>query len=121
MNARGVVLLVGDDRSNLELLSQQLDREGYATLTAVSLEELDQAIRGKAKVVFSLIDIAGFGEDIWGRCEALVRIGTPFIVIAPRRSPALQRQSMKYGASGLLTRPLEFKDLMESVHAMLGD
>jgi DNA-binding NtrC family response regulator len=121
MNARGVVLLVGDDRSNLELLSQQLDREGYATLTAVSLEELDQAIRGKAKVVFSLIDIAGFGEDIWERCEALVKSGAPFIVIAPRRSPALQRESMKRGASGLLTMPLDFRDLMECIHTVLGD
>jgi DNA-binding response OmpR family regulator len=121
MDAAGVVLLVASDRRNLEILSQQLDHEGYATLTATSLEELDQAIRGKVQPAFSLIDVTGFGDDIWERCEALSKSGTPFVVIAPRRSPALQRESMKHGASGLLTRPLEFKDLMESVHAVLGD
>jgi DNA-binding response OmpR family regulator len=121
MNTAGVVLLVVSDRSNLELLSQQLDHEGYATLAATSLEELDRAIRGKVQPAFSLIDVAGFGDDIWDRCEALAKSGTPFVVIAPRRSPALQRESMKYGASGLLTRPLDLKNLMECIHIVLGD
>jgi DNA-binding NtrC family response regulator len=121
VSAKAVILVVDSDRSNLELLSQQLDREGYGTVEGASLDELDQTIQGKARIALSLIDISGFDQRIWERCEALVKSGTPFIVISPRRSPAVQRESMKCGASGLLTKPLSFTDLMECVRTVLGD
>lgn len=121
MSAKIVILVVDSERGSLELLSQQLDREGYNTIPATSLAELDQVIREKAEVALSLIDISGFDQRIWERCEALVKSDTPFIIIAPRRSPAVQRDSMKCGASGLLTKPFDFKDLMECVHTVLGD
>jgi len=112
---------VDSNRSNLELLSQQLEQAGYETLAAASLEELDQAIRGKEKIALSLIDISGFDRHIWERCEQLSKLKTPCIVISPQRSPAVQRESMKHGASGLLVKPLDFKDLLEHIHTALGD
>lgn len=121
MSGKAVILVADSDPSNLELLSQQLGRGGYDVLSAASLEELDRAIQGKTKIALSLVDISGFDQRIWERCEALVKSGTPFIVIAPQRSPAVQRQSMKCGASGLLTEPLDFKNLMEYVHTVAGD
>jgi DNA-binding response OmpR family regulator len=116
-----VILVADSDRGNLDFLSHQLDREGYGTVGASSLEELDQAIEGKVGIALLLIDISGFDQRIWERCEALVRSGVPFIVISPRRSPAVQRDSMRCGASVLLTKPFDFKDLMEHVHTVLGD
>jgi DNA-binding response OmpR family regulator len=121
MSAKTLILVVDSERGSLELLSQQLDREGYNTLTATSLAELDQVTRGKAEVALSLIDISGFDQRIWERCERLLKSGTPFIVISPRRSHAVQRDSVKCGASGLLTKPLDFKDLVEHIHTVIGD
>jgi DNA-binding response OmpR family regulator len=114
-------MVVDSNRSSLELLSQQLGREGYQTLTAASLDELDQAIQGKEKIALSLIDISGFDQRIWERCEELHKAKTPFIVISHRRSPTIQRHSMKHGASGLLVKPVDFKDLLEHIHTVLGD
>ncbi len=121
MSAKSIVLVVDSNRSNLELLSQQLEQAGYETLVAASLEEFDQAIRGKEKIALSLIDISGFDRHIWERCEQLSKLKTPCIVISPQRSPAVQRESMKHGASGLLVKPLDFKDLLEHIHTALGD
>jgi DNA-binding NtrC family response regulator len=121
MSAKSVILVVDNNRSNLELVSQQLGQAGYQTLTAASLEELDQAIQGEEKIALSLIDISGFDRHIWKRCEELHKAKTPFIVISPRRSPNIQRNSMKQGASGLLAKPLDFKDLLEHIHTVLGD
>jgi DNA-binding NtrC family response regulator len=121
MSAKAVILVADSDRGNLDFLSHQLDREGYGTVSASSLEELDQAIEGKVGIALLLIDISGFDQRIWERCEALVKSGVPFIVISPRRSPAVQRDSMRCGASVLLTKPFDFKDLMEHVHTVLGD
>jgi len=121
MSAKSIILVVDSNRSNLELVSQQLGQAGYQTLTAASLEELGQAIQGEEKIALSLIDISEFDRHIWESCEELHKAKTPFIVISPRRSPNIQRHSMKQGASGLLAKPLDFKDLLEHIHTVLGD
>ena len=121
MGDKSIILVVDSNRSNLELLSQQLGQAGYQAVTAASLEELDQAVHGKEKMALSLIDISGFDQHIWEHCEELHNAKIPFIVISPRRSSTIQRHSMKQGASGLLAKPLDFKDLLEHIHTVLGD
>jgi DNA-binding response OmpR family regulator len=121
MSDKSIILVVDSNCSNLELLSQQLGQAGYQAVTAASLEELDQAIQGEEKIALALIDISGLDQYIWERCEELHKAKIPFIVISPRRSPTIQRHSMKYGASGLLVKPLDFKDLLEYIHTVLGD
>ena len=121
MSDKSIILVVDSNRSNLELLSQQLGQVGYRTLTAASLEALDQAIHGEEKIALSLIDISGFGRRIWERCEWLSEAKIPFIMISPRRSATIQRHSMEHGASGLLVKTLDFKDLLEHIHTVLGD
>jgi CheY-like chemotaxis protein len=121
MTDKPVILIVGSNRTNLELMGQQLGQEGYDTVSAASLEELDQAIQGKLPINISLIDLAGFDQRIWERCDKLRKTKIPFIVISPQRSPTIQRDSMKHGASGLLVKPLGIKNLMECVHTLLGD
>jgi CheY-like chemotaxis protein len=116
-----VILIVGSNRTDLSLMGQQFGQEGYNTVSAASLEELDQAIQGKLPINISLIDLAGFDHLIWERCDELHKTKIPFIVISPQRSPSIQRDSMKHGASGLLVKPLGIKDLMEHVHTLLGD
>jgi DNA-binding response OmpR family regulator len=120
MSDKSTILVVDSNRSNLELLSQQLRQAGYQALTAASLEELNQAIQGE-KIAFSLVDISGFDEHIWEHCEELHKAKIPFIVISPRRSSIVQRHSMEHGASGLLAKPLDFKDLLEHIHTVIGD
>jgi len=115
------ILSVGSNRDNLELLSQQLVKEGYETVSAASLEELDNSIREKKDFAVALIDLSGFDQRIWKRCEALHKAKIPFIVISPQRSPIIQRDSMKHGASGLLVKPLGIKELMEYIHTLLGE
>ena len=114
------ILSVSSNRANLELLSQQLVKEGYETLSAASLEELDNSIQKKKDIALALIDLSGFDQRIWERCEALREAKIPFIVISPQRSPLIQKDSMKHGASGLLVKP-GMKELMEYIHTLLGE
>ncbi len=115
------ILVVDSNRSNAELMVQHIVQEGYQINTATSLEELDKTIAEKGKAALSLIDLSGFDEHIWERCDQLRQSKIPFILISPQRSPAIQRDSMKHGASGLLVKPLGIKELMEYIHTLLGD
>jgi CheY-like chemotaxis protein len=121
MPDKSVILLVDSNQANLELLSQQLVKEGYETVSAASLEELDSSIQEKKDIALTLIDLSGFDQRIWERCEAFHKAKIPYIVISPQRSPIIQRDSMKHGASGLLVKPLSMKELTEYIQTLLGD
>jgi len=116
-----VILMIDSNQTNLELISQQLLKEGYDAISASSLESLDEAIQGSKNIALALIDLTGFDQRIWERCEELHKAKTPFIIISPQRSPTIQRDSMKHGASGLLVKPVGIKELMEYIHTLLGD
>lgn len=121
MNEEAKILVVGSNRINLKLLAQQLEREDYKTSSAASLEEFDQAIKSNGKIVLCLLDVSGFDQRIWERCERLRKNKVPFIVISPQRSPSIQRDSMKHGASALLVKPIGIRDLKEFVNTLLGE
>lgn len=116
-----LILIVDNNRNNLEQLASQLGEEGYATIGASSLEEMDSAIAGQENIKLALLDLAGFDNSIWERCDRMHEAKIPFIVIMPQRSPGIQRDSMKHGANGLLVKPLGIKELIEYIHTALGD
>jgi len=115
------VLIINANRSEMETLAKELEEEGYVTVGASSLEEIDNAIEGEESIKLALLDLAGFDDSIWERCDRLHEAKIPFIAIAPQRSPGIQRDSMKHGANGLLVKPLGIKELIEHIHAALGD
>jgi DNA-binding response OmpR family regulator len=115
------ILIVDNNRLELEQLALQLKEEGYATMSASSLEEMDSAMMEKQDIKLALLDVTGFDESIWERCDKLHEAKIPYIVITPQRSPVVQRESMKHGACGLLVKPLGIKELIEHIHAALGD
>ena len=121
MTDRPVILVVGTNRTNLELLSKQLDREGYGVTKAASIGELGELFKNNPHIDLALIDVSGFDQIIWNHCEQLRKAKIPFIVISPQRSNTIQRDSMKHGASALLVKPLGVKELMEFVHTLLCD
>ena len=118
LRKKPVILVANSNRADLELLTQQLAKEGYATLDAASLEELDERIRVSKEIALGLIDLSGFDQRVWDRCEALRKARIPYIVISPQRSPLTQRESMKHGASGLLVKPVGIKDLLEHIYIL---
>jgi DNA-binding response OmpR family regulator len=120
MKKKNIILVVGSNRPELELLSQQIVKEGCGALVAAGLDELDSAI-AKGGFTLALIDLSGFDRGIWQRCQALHKAKIPFIIISPQRSPLVQKESMKHGASGLLIKPLGIKELIEYIHTLLGE
>jgi len=119
MNANPAILLVNTNQRNLQLLAEFLAKEGYETFTASSLEEFDRVLAGVDSVGVALVDIAGFDQRIWQRCEQLRSKQRPFLVISPRQSAAIQQASLSHGARGVMIKPLVVKELIELVKSML--
>jgi DNA-binding response OmpR family regulator len=119
MKARARILLVNHNQRNLELLSDFLGKGGYAIAPASSLEAFDTLLAGTDEVDVALVDIAGFDQTIWERCEQLRRRKIPFLVISPRQSAAIQQASLTHGAKGVMVKPLVTKELLGIIESML--
>ena len=119
MKTVAMILLVNHNERNLELLSNFLAKGGYATTPASSLEAFDTLLAGPDQVDLALIDIAGFDQTIWQRCEQLRRRKTPFLVISPRQSVAIQQASLTHGAKGVMIKPLVTGELLGIIQSML--
>lgn len=113
-----VIVVANSNQADLGLLSQQLVKEGYDTRDAASLEELDEIIRDNKNIALGLVDLSGFNQRIWERCDTLRKVKIPYIVISPQRSPLIQRESIKHGASCLLVKPLGIKELLEYIYTL---
>jgi CheY-like chemotaxis protein len=120
MTEKEVILTAVNDPGQLELLSKQLGDEGYEIIAAASVPELITAIEKQGKISLAVVDMSAFDQSIWDQLDKLSHSKVPYIVLSPERSPSVQRDSLKHGASGLFTRSTRLRDLLEHIHVLLG-
>lgn len=119
MKDRRLILAVDRNPRNLELLAQFLGQAGYEVLPAASLSAFDQALARAAEIGLALLDIAGFDQSIWQRCERLRGAQIPFLVLSARQSAVLQQESLARGARSVLVKPLVVKELLGLIRSLL--
>jgi CheY-like chemotaxis protein len=115
------LLIINGNRRELDLLSQQLGKEGYRIYTAASGKELSKTLSApETKISLAIVDISEFEQDIWEHCKELRKARIPFLVISAKRSPVIQNQCIEHCASGVLTKPLSIKELTEHIRGVIG-
>jgi DNA-binding response OmpR family regulator len=118
VNSNHLVLTVDRNQRNLELLAQFLNKEGYETIQATSVEALDKIVSNADGIGLALVDISGFDHSIWKCCEQLQAKGIPLLVLSPRQSVAIQQESFAHGARGVLIKPLVIKELLGLIKSL---
>lgn len=113
------LLLVNHLPRNLQLLSEFLEKEGYATVSASTYEELDQVLSQQTPIHGALVDIAGYDARIWTRCEQLRAAKIPFLVVSPQQSAAIQQAGLAHGARSVMVKPLVIKELIGVIKSIL--
>ena len=84
-------------------------------------EEFGLALDRSDEIGLALIDLAGLGRRIWDPCERLRAKGIPLLVISPRQSVAIERESLAHGARSVLIKPLVVKELLALIRGLLED
>lgn len=118
MARQQVILAVDRNRRNLQLLAYFLEKEGFQTIGANSLEEFDEKLVSEA-IDIALVDVSGFDNNIWQRCEQLRDRQINFVTLSPTQSAALQKESLKHGAEEMLVKPLVVQELVNIISNML--
>jgi len=104
---------------NLELLQDLLEKEGCRVIPAGQSARLESLLEQSPDL--ALVDIAGFGPEIWTHCEQLRAAGIPFVVISPRQSRNIEQASRAAGADQLLVKPLLMRELLGVVERLVAE
>ncbi len=118
--SKSAIMIVGSNQGEMDMLARWLEKDGFTIQRLKSPEELAKNLRQR-KPVAAVIDITGFDQRVWKHTQKLGEAKIPFIIVAPQRSPTVQRQSLDSGANGVLVKPVRAEELSQYIHTMLGD
>lgn len=108
------ILIVDDDRSILETISDLLRTEGYAVLTAGDgAEGLEVAVRARPSLV--LLDMRMAGMDGWGFARGMRERGLRFPVLVMTAASDARRWAEEIGADGYIAKPFDVDELLRLV------
>ena len=118
MEEKKTVLIVEDEKSIVDIVRFNLEKEGYATLTAYDGETgLAMALEKNPDIV--LLDVMlpkMIGFDV---CRILRETGSsePVIILTAREEEADKVQGLEIGADDYITKPFSMRELMARVKA----
>jgi two-component system, NtrC family, response regulator AtoC len=110
------VLVVDDEENARNSLSSLLNKQGYEVIGAATMAEARQQLKiGAADVV--LLDVMlpdGYGPDLLAE-TANQPMHPPIILITAYGEIDMAVEAMKNGAHDFLTKPIQFKQLEQSI------
>lgn len=118
MEEKKTVLIVEDEKSIADIIRINLEREGYATLTAYDGEAgLSMASEGNPDLI--LLDVMLpklLGFDV---CRELREKGNnvPIIILTAREEEEDKIRGLELGADDYITKPFSMRELMARVKA----
>lgn len=112
------ILVVEDDRTLLETVSYNLDRQGYEVITALDGREgLERARAERPDLV--LLDVMLPELDGFEVCRILRReMATPIIMLTARTEEVDKVVGLEMGADDYIVKPFSMRELLARVKAM---
>jgi len=118
--AHSKLLVVDDEKSLREMLTQSLRQEGYRVLTAAYGAEAIQLACSEQPdlIILDLLlpDLNGFEVCRTLRSKQLTM---PIVIISGREDVVDKVLSLELGADDYLTKPFSFRELLARIHAQL--
>ena len=118
MEQKRTVLVVEDEKSIVDSLRFNLEKEGYAVLTAYDGESgLEQAVNGGADLI--LLDVMLPKMNGFDVCRRLREKGSsvPVIILTAREEEADKVLGLEIGADDYITKPFSMRELLARVKA----
>lgn len=122
MEAKGRhILVVEQNQKNAELINNALIKFGFICSSASDYAALDTALAENNSFDIVLMDVTGFDADIWERCKKIHQFNIPLLILSAKPSAALQQHGMRYGARGIVSKPVILKDFVNLIYSLIND
>lgn len=114
-----LILLVDDDLSIRDLLSNFLEKEGFALVTASDSTEMDTKL-AQLRPDLIVLDLMLPGEDGISICRRLSGNGAPPIIMLTAKNDEIDRiLGLEMGADDYVSKPFAPRELLARVRAVL--
>jgi DNA-binding response OmpR family regulator len=118
MPGRRTILMVEDERSITEPLSEALAREGFDTQVAETVAEaLELAQRGPDLVLLDVMLPDGSGYDVCRRLRESSRV--PIIMLTARGEETDRIVGLELGADDYIVKPFSAREVVARIRAVL--
>lgn len=122
MDSQATILIVDDDPTNVDMLSQELAEEGYTILTAFDGEEALIKVHGQQPDLI-LLDVMMPKVDGFTVCRILKGSGNtiliPVIMLTALRAHEDRIRGIDAGADDFISKPFDPDELLARVRALL--
>lgn len=115
------ILIVDDEKDIIELISFNLEKEGYRTSTATSGEEALSILK-KDSFDLMLLDLMLPGIDGFDLCRIIksdTKFDLPIIMLTARSTEIDKVAGLEIGADYYITKPFSIRELLAVVKAIL--
>lgn len=115
------ILIVDDEKDIIELISFNLEKEGYRTSTATSGEEALSILK-KESFDLLLLDLMLPGIDGFDLCRIIksdAKFDLPIIMLTARSTEIDKVAGLEIGADYYITKPFSIRELLAVVKAIL--
>lgn len=109
------ILVVDDDPTILATVSDALDLEGFAVVTATNGAEALEVIDNENRPSLVLLDMRMPVLDGWGFMRAIRERGLNLSVVVMTAAADARRWGREIGAHGVLAKPFELDELLAAV------
>lgn len=118
------VIVVEDNKDNLELIVMVLQRNGYEVVTAMSGEE-GVALALQEQPLFIIMDIDLPGIDGFEATRRIRQSGVdgevPIIAITSYAMRGDRQKVLESGCTAYFEKPINPLTIMNDIHALIGD
>lgn len=114
----GPILVIDDDQSILDIVTEILGDEGYAVQTAANGAE-GLALMRREQPALVLLDMRMPVLDGWGFAQALGTQGLRVPIVVMTAAQDTQRWACEIGAFSALAKPFNVGDLLQVVEGAL--
>jgi DNA-binding response OmpR family regulator len=115
------ILVVEHNQKNAELIGNALYKFGFICSSASNYVTLDNALEKNDLFDIVLMDITGFDAEIWERCKKIHQLHIPLLILSAKPSAALQQHGMRYGARGIVSKPVILNDFVKLIYSLIND
>ena len=113
------ILLIDDDPTLLDLLSQYLQEAGYEVFTAAN-GTVGMKLAYNEQPDLVLLDVMMPGMDGWEICARLREMTqVPIVMVTAKSSEADKLRGFRLGVDDYVTKPFSFAELVARVQAVL--
>lgn len=114
------MLAVSRNPANLKLLVETMMEVGGDVTALSELPDEGELARLVESSSIALVDIDGFGEEVWGLCDSFVKADRPVIVVTRVRDGPMQQAAVFHRVTTVLEKPLNRSNLKAMVSTLAG-